>query len=67
MKSKNRLHIVKALFIVGIVVSGYVQAENTRLKVGLYPYVPRIEQFKTAMQTQWNAIQPDVDLVFDAN
>jgi thiamine pyridinylase len=64
MKFKLNIYIVKILFIFIFVVCSQVQAENTTLKVGLYPYVPRIEQFKNAIQAQWQIVQPNVDLVF---
>ena len=43
---------------------GAEQASATGLKVGLYPYVPRPEQFQTAIQSEWKKIQPDIPLTF---
>ncbi len=39
-----------------------VQAQT--VKVALYPYVPRIEQFKTAISEQWKQTHPDDKIVF---
>lgn len=40
------------------------EASATDLKVGLYPYVPRLDQFKTAIQSEWEKVNPDVSLTF---
>lgn len=64
MKSKFFLN-VKLFLILCVTASSYVHAENATLKVALYPYVPRIDQFQTAIQTEWKKIKPNVDLVFD--
>lgn len=34
------------------------------LRVGLYPYVPRLDQFQSAIQEAWGAVHPEVDLIF---
>lgn len=34
------------------------------LVVALYPYVPRIHQFQTAIEAEWKKVQPDVSLHF---
>jgi thiamine pyridinylase len=34
------------------------------LQVALYPYVPRIDQFKIAIQQAWQQVQPTVQLTF---
>lgn len=34
------------------------------LTVGLYPYVPRLAQFQSAIQTEWKSLHPDVTLNF---
>jgi thiamine pyridinylase len=34
------------------------------LRVGLYPYVPRLDQFKTAIQEAWQQVEPGVALEF---
>ena len=39
-------------------------ANATELKVALYPYVPDVEQFETAIETKWGEVQPDVPLTF---
>jgi len=64
---KNIFHsCIKALLILGIAASSYVHAADP-LKVGLYPFVPRLEQFQTAIQNEWKKIQPNVDLIFETN
>ena len=53
------------LSIVGVVsIVGCKTANDTELTVGLYPYVPRLEQFKTAIRTEWAKVQPTVSLKF---
>lgn len=34
------------------------------LTVALYPYVPRVDQFKTAITEAWQKVQPSVNLVY---
>ena len=46
-------------FVLGITV-----ARATELTVGLYPYVPRLDQFKSAIQSEWQKVQPTVTLRF---
>jgi len=65
MNKKSFFFIIKLLFIISIITSNYVQAANSSLKVGLYPYVPRIEQFKTALLNEWKIKNPTVNLIFD--
>lgn len=36
----------------------------TQLTVGLYPYVPRVDQFQAAVETEWQKVHPDVQLNF---
>ena len=36
----------------------------TELTVALYPYVPRPEQFKTAITAAWAQVEPDIPLTF---
>ena len=67
MRSKVNVCTVRLFFIVSVIVTSHVQAANTTLIVGLYPYVPRIEQFQEAIQTQWKKVQPDVDLIFSTD
>ena len=40
------------------------EAKNLSLDVGLYYYVPRLEQFKQTIQKQWNTKYPHVKLNF---
>ncbi len=44
--------------------TGSASANETHLTVALYPYVPRFEQFQTAIQTEWDKVQPGVTLNF---
>lgn len=37
---------------------------QSSLTVALYPYVPRIDQFETAIRTAWAQVQPNVQLTF---
>jgi len=39
-------------------------AAETTLVVALYPYVPRMEQFQTAITAAWASVRPDVSLSF---
>ncbi len=41
-----------------------VKAKNLSLDVGLYPYVPRLKQFKETIIKQWNKKYPHVKLNF---
>jgi len=50
--------------VVTIVGTEAASADQTELTVGLYPYVPRIEQFQTAIETEWNKVHPEVALKF---
>ncbi|WP_293087628.1 thiamine pyridinylase [Moorena sp. SIO3H5] len=43
---------------------GIGEASATELHVALYPYVPRLEQFQTAIQAEWQKVQPEVPLNF---
>jgi thiamine pyridinylase len=55
---------LKRLFIAALLISVSAPAWATSLTVALYPYVPRVEQFQTAITKAWEAANPDVDLVF---
>lgn len=39
-------------------------AAETKLVVGLYPYVPRLGQFRSAISEAWAKVQPSVPLTF---
>ncbi len=39
-------------------------ASAASLKVALYPYVPRIDQFKSVIAERWNSVQPDVEIIW---
>lgn len=38
--------------------------QSNTLNVGLYPYVPRIDQFKKALSSHWNKLHPDIALTY---
>jgi thiamine pyridinylase len=59
------VHTCLSIVILGIGNLAPAFAGNPQqLTVGLYPYVPRIEQFKTAIQSEWQKVQPNVTLNF---
>ena len=39
-------------------------AFSLSLTVGMYPHVPRLEQFQTALVSRWKVLHPEVPLVF---
>jgi len=65
MRLKIAAYASAVIAVAALVVMGPLQAGESALKVGIYPYVPRPQQFKTAIQTSWEALHPDVELVFD--
>lgn len=67
MNYKLNMHVVKLLFVILSLFSIQVYAQSVTLKVGLYPYVPRIEQFQTAIAAQWKAVEPNVNLDFNTS
>ncbi len=52
------------ILFLAISLLGIGEALATELHVALYPYVPRLEQFQTAIQAQWQKVQPEVPLNF---
>lgn len=59
----NLLKILASITVFFIsVTSSAVFADN--IAVGLYPWVPRIDQFKTTLTTQWEALHPEDTLTF---
>lgn len=60
----------RAIAIVGLVVAVVSCAtlpqvrEEPTLVVALYPYVPRVDQFVSAISDQWSQVQPNVPLKF---
>src|SRR5687767_730345 len=68
MRTRTLLPFLKAC-IAGIAFSVFglnaaFATPPAQLTVGLYPYVPRIDQFKSALQTEWHKVQPNVQLNF---
>ncbi|NEO55809.1 MAG: thiamine pyridinylase [Okeania sp. SIO3B5] len=65
MKKLINFCLMLLLFIVvSIFPTAEASANPAELKVGLYPYVPRIEQFETAIKTAWEKVEPDISLKF---
>ncbi len=56
--------ISKIAFVGAMMVNCSIAFGQQQLTVGLYPYVPRIEQFRNAISNEWNKIHPDVQLKF---
>ncbi|NQY95439.1 MAG: hypothetical protein HRT43_14830, partial [Campylobacteraceae bacterium] len=55
------------IFFVGCATNNISSTTSTQqglsLEVGLYPYVPRLEQFKKTIQKQWSEKHPNVKLI----
>ena len=58
---------IRGVLVFTLLAGSGLQAGNIALKVGLYPYVPRIDQFQTVLKTQWKTVHPDVDLIFETS
>ncbi|WP_147822621.1 thiamine pyridinylase [Salidesulfovibrio onnuriiensis] len=59
MKRRHYLAFVFGVLL-ALLLSGSVFAQT--LKVALYPYVPRIEQFKQVISTAWAQVEPSVGI-----
>jgi len=59
----------KALSALTIIVLmfGCIQVWATELTVGVYPWVPRVDQFKQAIEEAWKTKHPDISLKFSKN
>ncbi len=68
---KTVLISLSFIFFVGCAtnnISSTMKAQQgLSLEVGLYPYVPRLEQFKETIQKQWYAKYPKVKLIFNTD
>lgn len=64
MKPRILFSYKKLLFLLLFLGVNNVFATPITLKVGVYPYVPRIAQFKNVIQAQWEKAQPNVKLIF---
>jgi thiamine pyridinylase len=67
MKTRNhsvRFNSLPLFFLFGALILRISLAHSTQLTVGLYPYVPRVEQFQAAVTAEWSKVQPDVQLHF---
>jgi thiamine pyridinylase len=60
----HRFHRPLATLITTVILLAGNLAQAGQITLALYPYVPRIEQFKQSIQSRWNQAHPDVDLVF---
>jgi thiamine pyridinylase len=58
-----RAAIASAIVLGATLLSAAAQAQQT-LNVALYPYVPRIDQFKAAITAAWSKKHPGVQLNF---
>ncbi|MGK7880444.1 MAG: thiamine pyridinylase [Crocosphaera sp.] len=66
MMQKQNVYSFILMLVFSLVFSivNIAPANATELKVALYPYVPDVEQFETAIETKWNEVQPNVPLTF---
>ena len=55
---------LKACILVAVIVSWTLVASAVSLRVALYPYVPRGDQFQTVIEEQWRLRHPDVDILW---
>ena len=63
MKKLINFSLTLILFV-AVSLFGIRRASATELTVALYPYVPQLEQFQTAIQTEWKTVQPNISLNF---
>lgn len=66
MKTRNVLETVRVRFFAAIIAacSATGALAETQLTVALYPFVPRMDQFSAAIESDWQQIHPDVPLNF---
>lgn len=63
MLSKKPFPLIVALIFTFLFIN--TACARQTLTVGLYPDVPRIEQFKSVIETEWKKIEPDVAITWD--
>ncbi len=56
--------VAGAIVVATAMLPAAAQAQTRTLTVALYPYVPRIAQFQTAITAAWRQVQPNVQLNF---
>ncbi len=56
-----RKYLIVCIVVVAVMLCASL-ALAASLKVALYPYVPRIAQFKSVIFENWKSIQPDVEI-----
>lgn len=61
---KQLIHLISAFLLAVVLCLTAATANAATLTVGLYPYVPNLQQFKTAITAAWQQVQPKVPLVF---
>ncbi|MDJ0601675.1 MAG: thiamine pyridinylase [Crocosphaera sp.] len=66
MMQKQNIYSFMLMLVFSLILSivNVAPANATELKVALYPYVPDVEQFETAIETKWHEVQPDILLTF---
>jgi thiamine pyridinylase len=55
---------LQVCILVVVIMQWAFVASATNLKVALYPYVPRIAQFKSVISEKWKSLQPDVEITW---
>lgn len=55
---------LRASILILVLMAFAFAAAATNLKVALYPYVPRIDQFKTVITDSWHEVHPDVSITW---
>lgn len=62
----RKLRVRRALWVLALLLSATIpaSADATELVVGLYPYVPRVDQFQKVIADKWKEKQPSVPLIF---
>lgn len=65
----RKYNIIKSKYIICIVIliifcSTSTYSSATTLRVGLYPWVPRLDQFKEVVAAAWKAQEPNIFLEF---
>src|SRR5258708_5527881 len=64
MRTFRGLSVVLGAAFLWLASVGVFAAQAAQLTVALYPYVPRVAQFRAAIQSEWKKIQPAVSLNF---
>lgn len=62
MKIWRMFHSCLVVFICLSFIFIHEEALSKSLRVALYPYVPRLDQFKKVIAAEWQKVQPDVSI-----